>query len=88
MEEVLKKLKEQLELQEWPNVYFFKFVIPNQPEQIAQATALFNETAEISFHNSTNGNYTSISVKEVMVNSDEIIEIYKKAATIKGIISL
>lgn len=88
MEETLEKLRIQLELQEWPNVYLFKFIIPNEPEQIAQTTALFDETAEINFHTSTNQKYTSVSVKEVMINVDSIIETYRKASTIKGIISL
>lgn len=88
MNEVLVKLKAHLDLQEWPNIYLFKFVIPNESQQIAEAVALFNETAEISFHNSSNGKYTSVSVKEVMLSSDEIIAIYEKAASIKGIISL
>lgn len=88
MEETLEKLRVQLELLEWPNVYLFKFIIPNQPEQIAQVTALFDETAEISFHPSSNKKYTSISVKELMLDVDSIIEKYRKAGIVEGIISL
>lgn len=88
MEETLEKLKIQLELLEWPNVYLFKFIIPNQPEQIAQVTALFDETSVITFHPSSNQKYTSVSVKELMLDVDSIIEKYRKAAVIKGIISL
>ena len=29
MDPVLEKLKIQLELQEWPDVYMFKFIVPN-----------------------------------------------------------
>ena len=35
------KIREQLELQEWPNVYLFKFIVPNTSENIAKTTALF-----------------------------------------------
>ena len=88
MEETLEKLRIQLELLEWPNVYLFKFIIPNQPEQIAQVTALFDETSEITFHPSSNKKYTSVSVKELMLDVDSIIDKYRKAAVIEGIISL
>lgn len=88
MEETLEKLKIQLELLEWPNVYLFKFIIPNQPQQIAQVTALFDETSVINFHPSSNQKYTSVSVKELMLDVDSIIEKYRNASSIEGIISL
>ena len=28
MDETLQKLKVQLDLQDWPNVYYFKFIVP------------------------------------------------------------
>ena len=88
MEETLEKLKIQLELLEWPNVYLFKFIIPNQPQQLAQVTALFDETSDITFHPSSNSKYTSVSVKELMLDVDSIIEKYRNASSIEGIISL
>ena len=88
MEDQFGKLREQLELLEWPNVYLFKFIVPNQPEQIAQATALFDETSEIVMHPSSKGTYISISAKELMLNVDSIIEKYTKASSIEGIVSL
>jgi hypothetical protein len=88
IEDPFKKLREQLELLEWPNVYFFKFIVPNETQLLALATALFNETAEITFHESKTGKYISIGAKEMMLDVDSIIIIYQKAALIKGIISL
>ncbi|MBM3186828.1 MAG: DUF493 family protein [Bacteroidota bacterium] len=86
---VFDKLKAQLELLEWPNLYLYKFIIPNENEKLAQVTALFDyETAEISYQQSGKGNYVSISVKEVAVSVDQIIEKYQKASEIKGVISL
>ncbi len=43
MSDTLNKLKEQLELQEWPNVYLFKFIAPNDSETVAIITALFDD---------------------------------------------
>ena len=85
--ENFQKLKLQLEKQEWPAVYFFKFIVPNDNEKIAKISSLFGE-AEINFKTSSTGKYISIGAKEVMLNTDAIIEVYKKASQIKGVISL
>ena len=44
--------------------------------------------AEIHTRKSSKGTYTSVSVKTIALNANEIIETYKKASKIKGIISL
>lgn len=87
-EDPFKKLREQLELQEWPSVYFFKFIMPSESELIAKVTSMFGETADLSFHPSKTGKYTSVSIKEVMLDVDSIIHIYKEAAKIKGVMAL
>jgi putative lipoic acid-binding regulatory protein len=88
MEDMFGKLREQLELLEWPNVYLFKFIVPNHPEKIALANALFDDTAQIVMHPSSQGTYMSISAKELMLDVDSIIAKYEKASLIEGIISL
>lgn len=88
MSDAFAKLREQLELQEWPDVFLFKFIIPNEPETLAKTTALFDETSEIRLHPSKNGKYVSISVKEMMLNVQSIIDKYEKATLIKGLIAL
>ncbi len=88
MEDKFGKLREQLELLEWPNVYLFKFIVPNHPTQIAQVTALFDETSEIVLHPSSKGTYMSVSAKELMLDVDSIIEKYIRASEIEGITSL
>ena len=88
MSDQFDKLREQLALQEWPNVYLFKFIVPNTPEFLARATALFNDLSEISFHESKTGKYISITAKEMMMDVDSIMEVYARAAEIKGMIAL
>lgn len=83
-----ENLKVQLNALEWPSVYLFKFIVPNHNEKIAMVSALFDENAAISYHTSSKGSYVSVSVKEVMLSSDSVIEIYEKAIKIEGIISL
>ncbi|MEI8193446.1 MAG: DUF493 family protein [Flavobacteriia bacterium] len=86
--ETFDRLKEQLLLQEWPNVYLFKFIMPSDSAKIALVTGLFDEDAALTMHPSKNGNYTSLSVKVVMMDVDAIITIYELAAKIEGVISL
>lgn len=86
--DTFEKLRAQLELQEWPNVYLFKFIVPNTPKSIAQATALFSDVSEMNFNESKTGKYVSVSVKEMMMDVDSIIEVYARAAQIEGIVSL
>ena len=87
-EDEYSKLREQLELQEWPNIFLFKFIVPNTSENLAMATALFNETSEISLHESKTGKFVSVGAKEMMLDVDSIINVYKEAAKIKGLIAL
>jgi uncharacterized protein len=82
------KLREQLALQEWPDVYLFKFIVPNEAPLLARVTALFTDVSEISFHESKTGKYISVTAKEMMIDVDSIIEVYIRAAEIKGLIAL
>ena len=86
--ETFEGLKAQLALQEWPNVYFFKFIVPSDSEKIALVTGLFDDPSEMSMHPSKKGNYTSISIKMVMMDVEAILDIYYKASAINGVISL
>lgn len=88
MEGVFDKLKAQLEQEEWPNVYLFKFIVPNDPEHIARVNSLFGPEAEIQSQPSRNGNFVSISIKEMMLDVDSIIAIYEESSKIKGLIAL
>jgi hypothetical protein len=85
---IFDKLKLQLEKENWPDVYLFKFIVPNDPESVAKVNALFSDTSDLVMHPSRNGKYMSLSVKELMLNVDSIIAVYEKASQIKGIISL
>jgi hypothetical protein len=88
MEDIFKNLREQLEQEDWPAVYLFKFIVPNDAEKLAIITSLFNDSNDLVLHQSKNGNFVSVSVKELMLDVDSIIEKYIEAAKIKGVISL
>lgn len=86
--ERFEKLKEQLELLEWPGVYMFKFIAPNHSDTVARVTALFDDTTDLHYQPSRNGKYISIGAKELMLDVESVLEKYYKAAEIEGVISL
>ena len=88
-EKFLKSLELKLdETTEWPSVYMFKFIIPAENRKIALTEALFEEEAQIFTKESRGGKYISITTKIVMLNALEVIEIYRRAAKIEGLIAL
>ncbi len=77
------------ETHDWPAVFLFKFIVPSESDKIARVEALFNsKTAEIRLRESKNGNYTSISAREAMTSAESVLECYKKASEIEGLIAL
>ena len=88
-EERLNRLRELLDEQnQWPAIFLFKFILPTEKEKLTQLKQIFGESAEVSTRESRKGNYTSVSIKEMMLDADSIFARYKKASTIEGIISL
>jgi putative lipoic acid-binding regulatory protein len=66
----------------------FKFIIPAENRKIALIESKFSETAIISQHESATGKYVSITVKDVMLNAEAVIEKYKEMKGIEGLIAL
>lgn len=88
-EEQLNRLRDTLnKIHRWPSKYMYKFVLPSDENRITELKMIFGESAEFKTRLSSNGNYTSITVYEVMLNADDIFDRYTKAGTIPGIISL
>lgn len=88
MDDIYSNLKTQLKLQEWPNVYLFKFIVPNDSEKVAKVTALFDSPTDLNLQPSKTGKYISVSAKELMLDVDSIINVYKESAKIEGLIPL
>ena len=86
MNERLWKLRLVLdETVEFPSEYLFKFIVPKS--EVHHVIALL-DGLEIDERASANGNYISVSAKKIFDSSDDIISIYKKVSTIKGLIAL
>ena len=88
-EEFLKRLEDQLSRQgNWPAVYMFKFIITDSNREYALLRSLFGDEARIFTRHSSGGKYISVTVKEMMLSPAEIVERYRKASVIEGIIAL
>ncbi|WP_027179529.1 DUF493 family protein [Maridesulfovibrio bastinii] len=82
----LESFKQTLdENHDWPCEYTFKFIIP--ATSIDEIKSML-DGIEFSIRESKGGKYISITACINACGSDEIINIYSKASTIEGIISL
>lgn len=66
----------------------YKFILPTDEDKITKLKLIFNESVEFRQRTSAKGNYTSVTVLEMMLDADSIFDRYKKASEIEGIISL
>lgn len=72
---------------QWPDYYEFKFIVKTEDkDQILVHLDAHKFT--IVQKPSGKGNYVSISARKLMRSTDEVIEVYKSMAGIKGLISL
>ncbi len=69
----------------WPTLYTFKFIVPAGREDAVKALFPYHTVSE---KQSKNGNYTSITAQLMMPSSDAVIDIYRKASEIEGIVAL
>ncbi|HET6991524.1 MAG TPA: DUF493 family protein [Bacteroidia bacterium] len=82
------ELRKKLEKDSWPSVYMFKFIVPSDNHKIALIEGIFEDDAEINMQASTNGKYTGLTIRQVMLSAEAVIEVYRQASVIEGIISL
>ncbi len=88
-EEELNNFKNKLiESTSFPSIYMFKFIVESANRNIALVESLFDAESELYTKESSTGKFTSITVKQVVVSVDEVIDIYKRASLIKGIMFL
>lgn len=69
----------------WPSLYMFKFIVPSGKED--DLKKLFpNHT--LTTKNSTQGKYVGVTMQIMASSSDSVIEVYKKASAVEGLIAL
>lgn len=88
-QEAKDRLRESLDkVHAWPSVYMFKFILEPDKERLDAVLALFPGESEVLRKYSAGGKYLSITVREVMMNADDVIDRYDRAAVIKGVIMI
>jgi len=88
-EEAKDKLRQTLEkIHDWPAVYMYKFIFEPETERLDAVLALFPKESEVLRKYSAGGKYLAITVKEVMMSADEVVERYDRASEITGVITL
>ncbi len=84
--ESIESFRNQLETEyEWPALYTFKFIVPQ--DKIEEVRALF-KNHDVSERKSSKGSYISLTSRIMAESSDHIIDIYVAANNIEGIIAL
>ena len=71
---------------DWPCGYLFKFIAPRQ--QLDALIALFDDRAPVRTRDSRRGNYVSVTAELTMPDSESVLEIYRRAAEIEGVLPL
>lgn len=79
-------LRQKLDEFSYPTSFLFKFIFP--VEQLQKVKSIFKKEEHFEYRPSTKGTYLSLTCNANVQSTDEIIDIYKKAAQIKGVISL
>lgn len=69
----------------FPVVYIFKFIVPLDKQQELEAVL---PDGERSYRQSKTNKYVSLTLKKRVESSVEVIEVYKSAYEIEGIIAL
>ena len=72
----------------WPREYMFKFIVPFSPDSIRETEALFKDEARITMRESKTMKYMSITAKQMAGSAKEVIDVYRSAESIKGIMGI
>lgn len=74
--------------QKWPGIYYFKFIVPNDKVKLDQVKKLFKFEGDITYRTSRDIRFIALSCKQEMKNPDDVLELFRKASEIEGVISL
>lgn len=89
MDESINKLRELLaENKQWPLLYYFKFIVQNDQEKLNKVKELFADQSAITYNTSRDIRFISLSCKQMMPDPESILEIYRKASLVDGLIAL
>ncbi|MEY2765086.1 MAG: hypothetical protein RLZZ205_1510 [Bacteroidota bacterium] len=88
-EEKKNLLRERLNaIHHWPSTYMYKFIFETNPDKVISLKMIFGESAQFITRESSGGKYTSLTIKEIMMDADSIFSRYEAVGKLEGIISL
>lgn len=89
-EEFYKSLKDKLEHNHnFPEDYLFKFIFQNDSPKLIELYQVFDGMKyTISTRESKQQKYMSATIQAFVLSADHVIELYKKAGNIEGIMML
>ncbi|MCE1199192.1 MAG: DUF493 domain-containing protein [Marinilabiliales bacterium] len=89
MDKQLEDMKSMLWAQQkWPGIYYFKFIVPNDPVKLEAVKQLFADQDKITYRVSRDIRYIAISCKQMMEHPDSVLAIYSAASAIEGVMAL
>ena len=74
--------------EQWPMLYYFKFIVQNNQEKLNQVKELFSDPSAITYKTSRDIRFIGMSCKQWMPDAESIIAIYEKASKVDGLIAL
>jgi uncharacterized protein len=84
-----ERLRQRLDqAHQWPGVYRFKFILEPDARRLEKILALFPEEAEVLRKYSSGGKYLSLTINEVLMDADQVIDRYEKVSEVEGVIAL
>lgn len=87
--EDITRFREKLnETTEWPSSYMFKFVVPNQDGKVDKVKDILSPYGIITFKNTKNLKFVSITCISQMPDADQIIDITVQITSIEGVMAL
>jgi len=72
----------------WPGVYMFKFIVPTVSGAFEDLVKVFPKDVDLISKQSKSGKFTSITIKEVLMNSEQVFNRYEEVSKIEGVIAL
>ncbi len=74
--------------QKWPGIYYFKFIVPNDKVKLELVRKLFQFEDQITYRTSKDIHFIALSCKQEMNSPNEVLDLYRRAREIEGVISL
>ncbi len=76
------------EEENWPQLYMFKFIVPNQHGKVEKVVSMLPDDSDISFKHTKSLRHVSVTCRAIMNTPDDVIIITQNVTAIEGVMSL